>query len=131
MPRIADDFVEVGLFRITHPDPDQIVSLLDRKTANIRLRGYFGLAGNVDAASGAIEQHPVIFAANVVIEDLALRKRHAAVTAAILQRGDAVVRATVHHNGFVQNRAGEGLAGDLVRPAGGVPGVHQIHRCPP
>src|SRR6516162_10830813 len=117
MPGVAHDLRWLGLFGLAHPNPDEFITLLDREAAHLGLRGNFRLSGNVDAAPGAIKEHAVIFAADVVAEHLALRQRHTAVTTAVFQRSDAIVGAPIHDDGLVEDSAGKRLAGDLIRPA--------------
>ena len=127
MPGIADDRFRVGQRRIAHPDPDQVVALLDRKGAYPRARRDHRLAGYFDALAGAVEHHAVIFAADVLAEDFAARQRHAAMAAAVLQRDHRAVGGPIEHHRLVEQRPAHRLRRDLAAPGRNVPGVIEIH----
>ncbi len=128
---IGDDLGRIGLLGLAHPDPREIVAIGDREAAHLRLGRNELLVRDLDAAPGAVEDHAVIFAADVVANDLAQRQRHPAVAAAVLQRDRRAALGAIEHHRLVEERARDRLGGDFVRPAGDVPSIAEIHRALP
>src|SRR5439155_474898 len=101
MPWIADDLVVVGFLGIPHEDPDEVVAFLDGKAAHLCALWNHRLARNIDALAAAVEHQPVVFAADVVVEDVTVRQRHSAMATAIFERDNAAVLATVENDWLV------------------------------
>src|SRR3546814_9048888 len=72
------------------------------------------LAGGLQAASFAVEEHAVIFAADVVALDHSHRQRHQAMRAAVVHRDDLAVRFAIENDLFAAYRARDGRAAELV-----------------
>jgi hypothetical protein len=122
----------IGLGRIAHPDPHQVVALDDRVAAHAQLGRHHVLARDLDALAGGVELQAVVHAAHAVAFAAAQVQRHAAVAAAVLQRDDLAALALVEQHGLLQQRAREQLAVDeFVVPGGHVPAVLQEHRSSP
>ena len=131
MIRKVDDPGHVGLGRITHPQPYQLV-LLDRGVAPHP--GVFRdqhLPGNPHAATRSVDDEAVIAALNPVSDHRAHMERRTPMTAAVGECSDAVRAVAKQHDRLVADAAGERLCADLIGPGGDVPGVTQQHRQPP
>ena len=90
--------VRVGERRVARPHPDEAVPLHHRDSC---ARGAAGLIvfcdGMNDAAALGVVDEPVVAAGDVVALELALRQRHQAVPAGVLERDRLAVLAPVQH----------------------------------
>src|SRR3546814_15670045 len=79
------------------PDPDHAIAF-DRLIHLADAQPQAGiLAGGLQAAAFAVEEHAVIFAADVVALDHSPRPRHQAMRAAVVHRDDLAVRFAIEN----------------------------------
>jgi hypothetical protein len=121
----------IGERRIAHPDPDVAVALDDRVAADSQLRADRFLAWDLDAATGIVEQQPVIHAAQAIALAPPERQRRQPVAAAVLEGNDRAVLGAIERDLVAKQRAAEDrVAGDFLVPGGDVPAVPDEHRDP-
>src|SRR4051812_47147928 len=128
----------IGLRRIAHPDPDQVLALDDRIAPHAEVLRDVVLSRDLDALAARLELEPVVHAADVVAFAPAVGELGAAMAAAIVERDDAAAVAAIEHDRLLEDGAGEEFAVDqLVIPRRDVPAVLQkglslgAHQNPP
>jgi len=131
MPGIAWDGRGIGQTRIAHPDPDQAVALGDGKAADPGALRDQRLARDFDAVSAAIENHAVIFAADVVSEHLSAGQGHAAVATAVFQRDNLTIGLPIEHDGLFEQGPRKRTFADFRPPGRHIPSVIEKHCYPP
>jgi hypothetical protein len=126
--REVEDLRGVGLRRVAHPDPHQVLALDHRVAAHAELRRDVVLPRDLHAAAARIELEAVVHAAHAVALEPAVRELRAAVRAAVVERHDLAAFAAVDHHRLLEDGAREQPAVDqLVVPRRDIPAAHQEH----
>src|SRR6185312_4432413 len=132
-PMEIRDERRIGERRIAHPDPNPMIAFDDRIGAHPRLRRDRLLARHADAGAAAVIDEAVIEALDIAAFELAVRERHVAMAAAILQRGRAAILLAPEHDRLAANLAAHQLLPpNLPIPRRDIPEIAGKHdRSPP
>ena len=120
--KVIDDLVFVGEGRITHPDPDRILSFDDGKRPDGKIRIRL-LARIVDAFAVCVEDQTVITAHQTLFDRTAKRKLYAPVAAPVFKRGGSAVSVSEQDQRPVQDFPGNGSLAQFGGPCADVPSI--------
>src|SRR6516162_5382255 len=112
---------------LAHPDPGHAPFLGYRVAAHGRAGRDSLLPWDFDTATATIEFQAVVAALQMLAHYLAQRKRRGPMTAPVLERHQLSVRQPEKRHRLFQERSSDGLAGEVFRPANGVPSVSHVH----
>ena len=117
----------VGALRLTHPDPQQAVTLMQGVSTHTRTGRRAVHARHLDAGTAAVKGQAVVAAFQVVALDAPQRERQFAVRAGVFECGRAAVGFAVEHDVLAQHAHSQRLVAELTVPGSDVPGVAQKH----
>src|SRR3990167_2312477 len=103
------------------PDPDDLITLLNRPRRHYGLARDLRLARDFNAAPFPVEQQPVVTAANAIRLERAVRKRQRTMAASILQCRDLSISRAKQHHGTVEQGTPDGLVLEFPAQRGDIP----------
>ena len=124
VPGRRQDGGRIGLFWISHPDPDETVFFDQRITAHTHGWIGLGLGGDLYALPLRRKLHTVVHAADPVRLNTAHGQRRKAMRAAVFEGDGFAGCGAKHHHVITQQGTRQGpLMADLVRPGRHCPGI--------